>query len=62
MHGSLKGFLIEFVHRDEVGHLVTARRHSALDRLLVRFERRLNVPLIDPALIRHCETDACATA
>ena len=61
-HGSLKGFLIEFVHRDEAGRLITARRRIPLNRLLVRFERRPNVPLIDPALIRHRETDASVTA
>ena len=56
--GSLKGFVIEFVYRNEAGQLVSVRRRIPLDRLLVRFERRPNVPLIDPALIRHRETEA----
>jgi hypothetical protein len=56
--GSLKGFVIEFVYRNEAGHLVPVRQRIPLDRLLVRFERRPNVPLIDPALIRHRETEA----
>lgn len=55
--GSLKGFVIEFVYRYEVGHLVLPRRRVPLDRLLIRFERRPNVPLIDPALIRRREMD-----
>jgi plasmid replication initiation protein len=60
-NGSLKGFAIEFVHRDEAGHLIPARRRIPLDRLLVRFERRPNVPLIDPALIRNREAGASAS-
>ena len=60
--GSLKGFVIDFVHRNEAGHLVPVRRRIPLDRLHVRFERRLNVPLIDPALIRHRETETSAMA
>lgn len=58
--GSLKGFVIEFVHRDDNGHLVQARRRIPLDRLFVRFERRPNVPLIDPSMIRARETEAAA--
>jgi hypothetical protein len=61
-NGSLKGFVIEFVYRDEAGHLVPPRQRVPLDRLLVRFERRPNVPLIDPALIRQRETEASAMA
>jgi hypothetical protein len=60
--GSLKGFLIEFVHRDEGGHLVPPQRRIPLDRLMVRFERRPNMPLIDPALIRQHECEASAVA
>ena len=60
--GSLKGFVIEFVHRNEAGHLVPSRRRIPLDRLIVRFERRLNEPLIDPALIRPRETESSAIA
>ena len=56
--GSLKGFVIEFVHRNDAGHLVPTRRRVPLDRLIVQFERRPNVPLIDPSLIRPRETDA----
>jgi plasmid replication initiation protein len=60
--GTLKGFVIEFVHRNEAKHLVPPRRRIPLDRLIVRFERRPNVPLIDPSLIRPCETEASAVA
>jgi len=60
--GSLKGLVTEFVHRDEVGHLVPPQRRIPLEQLMVRFERRPNVPLIDPALIRHHETEASAAA
>jgi len=60
--GSLKGFVIEFVHRNEAGHLAPPRQRIPLDRVLVRFERRPNVPLIDPALIRRRETEAAAMA
>lgn len=56
--GALKGFVIEFVHRNDAGHLVPPRQRIPLDRLIVRFERRLNVPLIDPALIRSREMEA----
>lgn len=58
--GSLKGFVIEFMHQNEAGHLVPPRRRIPLDRVLVRFERRPNVPLIDLALIRRRETEASA--
>jgi plasmid replication initiation protein len=51
-NGSLKGFIIEFVYPDGRGNLVQPRRRIPLDRLIVRFERRLNVPLIDPLLIK----------
>ena len=54
--GSLKGFAIEFVHRNEAGHLVPPLRRIPLDHLMVRFERRPNVPLIDPSLIRQHES------
>ena len=60
--GSLKGFVIEFVHRDGSGHLVRPKRRVPLDRLIVRFERHPNVPLIDLSLIRPRETDASALA
>jgi hypothetical protein len=60
--GSLKGFVIEFVHQNEAGHLVLPRRRIPLDRLMVRFERRPNVALIDPALIRHRDTEPAAVA
>ena len=60
--GSLKGFVIEFVHRNEAGHLVPPRRRIPLDRLIVRFERRLNEPLIDPALIRPRDAEPSAIA
>ena len=60
--GALKGFVIEFVHRNEVGRLVPLQRRISLDRILVRFERRPNVPLIDPALIRRREVEASAMA
>jgi plasmid replication initiation protein len=60
--GSLKGFVIEFVHRNQAGHLVPPRRRIPLDRLIVRFERRHDEPLIDPALIRARETGASAIA
>jgi len=60
--GSLKGFVIEFVHRNEAGHLVSPRRRIPLDRLIVRFERRLNEPLIDPALIRPRDAEPSAIA
>lgn len=56
--GSLKGFVIEFVHRGESGDLVPPRRRISLDRLIVRFERLPNVPLIDPSLIRLREINA----
>src|SRR5271165_3886184 len=56
--GSLKGFVIEFVYRDEGGHLVPPRRRIPLDQLVVRFQRHPNVPLIDPSLIRPCGDDA----
>ena len=61
-NGSLKGFVIEFVYRDEAGHLVPPRQRVPLDRLLVQFQRRPNVPLIDPALIRQRETEVSAMA
>ena len=60
--GSLKGFVIEFVHPDECGNLVPPKRRVPLDRLNVRFERHLNVPLIDPALIRPKDIDVAASA
>ena len=60
--GSLKGLVIEFVHRDRAGHLVPPQRRIPLEHLMVRFERRPNVPLIDPALIRHHEAEASAAA
>lgn len=60
--GSLKGFAIEFVHRDDRGNLVSPRQRVSLDRLIVRFERRPNVPLIDPSLIRQREIDVSASA
>ena len=60
--GALKGFAIEFVHQNETGDLVPPQRRIPLDRLLVRFERRLNVPLIDPALIRQHESESLAVA
>ena len=60
--GSLKGFVIEFVYRDDGGHLVPPQRRIPLDRLIVRFERHPNMPLIDPSLIRPRETDAAALA
>jgi hypothetical protein len=56
-NGSLKGFIIEFVYRDEAGQLAPARQRIPLSHLLVRFERRPNVPLIDPALLRHQELE-----
>jgi len=58
--GTLKGFVIEFVYRNEAGRLVTPQRRIPLDRLLVRFERRPHVPLIDPSLIRLREAEASA--
>ena len=58
--GTLKGFVIEFVHQNEAGHLVLPQRRIPLDRLFVRFERRPHVPLIDPSLIRPRETQASA--
>jgi hypothetical protein len=60
--GSLKGFVIEFVHRNEMGRLVPPLRRIPLDRLIVQFERRPNVPLIDPALIRQHESEPSAAA
>ena len=60
--GSLKGFVIEFVHRDHSGRLVPPKRRIPLDRLIVRFERHPDVPLIDPSLLRPRETDAPALA
>ena len=60
--GSLKGFVIEFVHRNEAGQIVLPRRRIPLDRLMVRFERHRNVPLIDPALIRQRDTEPSAIA
>ena len=60
--GTLKGFVIEFVHRNETGHLVPPQRRIPLDRLIVRFERRPNVPLIDLSLIRPSETEDSAAA
>ena len=60
--GSLKGFVIEFVHRNEAGQIVLPRRRIPLDRLMVRFERHRNVPLIDPALIRHSDAEPSAIA
>jgi len=60
--GSLKGFVIEFVHRNEAGQIVLPRRRIPLDRLMVRFERHPNVPLIDPALIRQRDTEPSAIA
>ena len=60
--GSLKGFVIEFVHRNEAGQIVLPRRRIPLDRLLVRFERHPNVPLIDPALIRQRDAEPSAIA
>ncbi len=57
--GSLKGFIIEFVYQTENGHLVPPQWRIPLDRLIVRFERRPNVSLIDPVLIRSRE-DASA--
>ena len=60
--GSLKGFVIEFVHRNEAGQIVLPRRRIPLDRLMVRFERHPNVPLIDPALIRQRDAEPSAIA
>jgi replication initiator protein A len=60
--GSLKGFVIEFVHQNEAGHLVSPQRRIPLDRLMVRFERHPNVPLIDPALIRQHQSEPSAVA
>lgn len=60
--GALKGLVIEFVHRDDDGHLAPPRRRIPLGRLIVRFERRPNVPLIDPSLIGLRETDASILA
>jgi plasmid replication initiation protein len=60
--GSLKGFVIEFVHRNEAGQIVLPRRRIPLDRLMVRFERHPNVPLIDPALIRQRDAEPSAVA
>ena len=60
--GSLKGFVIEFVHPDGRGNLVQRRQRIPLDRLIVRFERRLNVPLIDPSLIRARAIEVMASA
>jgi plasmid replication initiation protein len=60
--GSLKGFVIEFVHRNEAGQIVLPQRRIPLDRLMVRFERHPNVPLIDPALIRQHDAEPSAIA
>jgi plasmid replication initiation protein len=60
--GSLEGFVIEFVHRNEAGQIVLPRRRIPLDRLMVRFERHPNVPLIDPALIRQRDAEPSAIA
>lgn len=60
--GTLKGFAIEFVHPDGRGNLISPRQRVPLDRLIVRFERRHNVPLIDPSLIRQRDVDVMASA
>ena len=60
--GSLKGFVIEFVHRNEAGQIVLPQRRIPLDRLMVRFERHPNMPLIDPALIRQRDAEPSAIA